>query len=56
MVTLVYSGAINKYRGLSTDDKPDSINGSEFLEMDTGDVYYYDGDGENWSKISADAQ
>lgn len=41
-------------RGLSTDDKPKSFNdglvenGSVFIEMDTQDVYMYDGENEEW--------
>lgn len=38
---------------LSTDTKPtdDMANGSLCLEMDTGDFYYFDGDGKDWNKI-----
>lgn len=45
-----------EYSGLSTDStKPtsDVANGSLFLEMDTGDVYAYDEEGETWLKIAA---
>lgn len=42
-------------RGLSTDEKPiDTIegiaidNGSVFLEIDTGDVYFFDIDSKTW--------
>lgn len=41
-------------RGLSTDDKPTVLtngeidNGSVFIEIDTGDVYLYDGENEEW--------
>ena len=42
-------------RGLSTDDKPiETIegiaieNGSVFLEIDTGDVYFFDIDTKQW--------
>lgn len=41
-------------RGLSTDTKPtdDYIpNGSSFLEMDTGDVYFWDKAGSQWRLI-----
>ena len=36
--------------GLSTDTKPtDGIqNGSLFIEMDSGDCYFFDGDSEDW--------
>lgn len=43
--------------GLSTDTKPTEINGfpigtnSLFLELDTGDFYYYTGS--TWSKVGA---
>ena len=34
---------------LSTDDKPtDVANGSSLMEMDTGKVYMYDEEGEQW--------
>lgn len=41
-------------RGLSTDEKPTEIengtieNGSVFIEIDTQDVYIYDGENEEW--------
>ena len=42
-------------RGLSTDEKPiDTIegiaidNGSVFLEIDTGDVYFFDAETKQW--------
>ena len=40
----------HEYKGLSTDDKPTScaVN-SIFLELDTGDFFYFDG--ETWQKI-----
>lgn len=38
------------YYGESTDDKPtDADVNSKFEELDTGDVYYFDGS--TWSKI-----
>lgn len=52
MVTTNDNRALNEheYKGLSTDDKPTScaVN-SLFLELDTGDAYYFDG--EEWAKI-----
>ena len=35
---------------LSTDTQPkeDIMNGSKLIEMDTGLVYYYDADSEDW--------
>lgn len=44
-------------RGLSTDEKPTIVNGkkidngSVFIEIDTGDVYLYDAENEEWNKI-----
>ena len=41
-------------RGLSTDEKPTQIeenvieNGSVFIEIDTQDVFIYDGENETW--------
>ena len=43
------------FKGLSTDTKPTVkygslpiLNGSSFLEMDTQDVYFYDGATNTW--------
>lgn len=44
-------------RGLSTDAKPDKINGqdiengSTFIEIDTGNIYFYDFDNKQWKKV-----
>lgn len=48
MITL--QGSTPEYRGESTEDKPDEapVN-SKFLELDTGNEYYFTG--EEWSKI-----
>lgn len=36
-------------RGLSSDEKPTTLpNGSTFLEMDTGNVYVFDAENEQW--------
>ena len=38
------------YYGVSTDNKPTDVDiNSKFEELDTGDVYYFDGS--TWSKI-----
>lgn len=47
-----------EFAGLSTDDKPVSYyaTGSTFLEVDTGDVYAFDEEGDSgseWLKICA---
>ncbi len=45
---------IYQYGGLSTDTKPtDCGTNSLFLELDTKDVYYYDGD--SWEKVGGAA-
>lgn len=43
------------FRGKSTDTKPTIANGdkdipncSTYLEIDTGDLYFYDADTDNW--------
>ena len=41
-------------RGLHGDSKPtgnEIPNGSSFLEMDTGDVYFWDKENSQWRKI-----
>lgn len=44
-------------RGLSTDEKPteaynkDIDNGSTFMEIDTGDIYFYDKENNEWKKV-----
>lgn len=44
-------------RGLSTDEKPTEIdeklvdNGSTFIEIDTGKIYMYDLENEEWKEI-----
>ena len=42
-----------EYRGLSTDTKPTEnvINGSAYIEIDTGKVYLFDATGETWNEI-----
>lgn len=42
---------MTRYRGLSTDTKPDADFGSTFHEMDTGDVYRFDGS--EWQKCGS---
>lgn len=45
-----YDIAGTSYQGLSTDVKPtEATINSLFLELDTGDFYYFDG--ENWQKV-----
>lgn len=44
-------------RGLSTDTKPtkvnnrDVINGSTFIEIDTGKIYIFDKDNQEWKEV-----
>ena len=42
--------------GLSTDTKPVNVcNGSSYLEMDTGKVYFFDEAGSLWREVSTSA-
>lgn len=51
------SKTIMELRGLSTDEKPTEIsntiidNGSTFIEIDTGKVFLYDLENEEWKEI-----
>lgn len=40
-------------RGLSTDEKPTEniVNGTVFIEIDTGKVYMFDAEGTKWKEI-----
>ena len=44
-------------RGLSTDEKPTKVdnedipNGTAFIEMDTGKIYMYDLENEQWKEL-----
>ena len=43
-----------EFRGLSTDDKStikNVTNGSVFFEMDTGKVYLYDAENNEWKQL-----
>jgi len=43
--------SVDRFRGLSTDSKPTNVgNGAEFLEMNTGDIYFYNEAGGTWVK------
>ena len=43
--------AVDYFRGLSTDSKPTNVgNGAEFLEIDTGDIYYFNEAASTWVK------
>ena len=56
MITEVSKGreySVPSFRGLSTDSKPtDAGNGAEFIEINTGDVYYYNEAGSAWVKYT----
>jgi hypothetical protein len=48
------NGNTQQYVGLSTDSKPtDAPNGSIYLEMNTGKIYFYNAAGEAWVEWSA---
>ena len=44
-------------RGLSTDEKPTTIgsdeleNGTTFIEMDTGNIFFYDANNKQWKEV-----
>ena len=44
---------VHDVRCLSTDTKPTTgiSNGSTLLEIDTGDVYIFDGEGKTWNAM-----
>ena len=43
-----------EYKGLSTDNTPTDCGvNSLFLELDTGDFYYFTGD--SWAKVGGDS-
>ena len=50
-------GSAIEIRGLSTDTKPTTLNneainnGSTFIEIDTGKIYLYDLENEEWKEI-----
>ena len=57
MITFAKSDTTKEisFKGLSTDTKPTVsfegmpiVNGSSFFEMDTQDVYFYDGTSDDW--------
>lgn len=51
MITNNTGYTIQRLRGLAADTKPlDVPNGSEYLEMDTGDKYLFDAAGSTWIK------
>lgn len=45
-----------EYRGLSTDTKPTEnvVNGSSFIEMDTGSIFFFDAAGVEWLEWGAE--
>ena len=56
--TIAGEEAINtELRGLSTDTKPTEINesqidnGSIFIEIDTGKIYFYDLENQEWKEV-----
>lgn len=50
-VTLI--GSTGNLKGESTDEKPTNVEvNTLFAELDTGDVYYYDGT--QWAKVGGE--
>jgi hypothetical protein len=53
-MAVMRNGSSAGYTGMSTDDKPDNAEINElFLELDTGDFYYFDG--ASWAKVGGDS-
>lgn len=53
-MAVTLNGANGNLCGLSTDTKPaDAAINTLFLELDTCEFYYFDG--ENWQKVGGDA-
>lgn len=51
-MAVTLNGNNANYVGLSTDNKPTNVaENSMFLELDTGDFYYFDGS--DWQKVGA---
>lgn len=55
MVTRTGGSWVHEYTGLSADARPTQDengngipNGSIFIEMNTGKIYFYDAEGEEW--------
>ena len=46
---------VKTYYGLSTDEKPTRwvVNGSVFIEMDTGNVFFFDASSGTWVNPNA---
>ena len=54
MITARYDKEQQTFFGLSTDSKPtDVANGSCFLEMNTGKIYFYDAANSTWREWGA---
>lgn len=54
IVNYQYGKYLKEFSGLSTDTKPtdsDLLQNSLFLELNTGDTYYYTGS--TWTKVGA---
>lgn len=50
MITLNTIYTLQQYEGLSTDTKPTTgvVNGSRFMELDSGKIYMFDADSAAW--------
>ena len=55
MITTVTNDRCQLLYGLSTNEKPINKyigNGSEFIELDTGNIYLFDEENEKWLKFN----
>lgn len=54
MITIINNSDTYEYRGLSTDTKPTNCpNGSLWLEMNTGKIFFFDIESETWIEWGA---
>lgn len=57
IITPTETRMLVEIRGLSTDEKPTEMydkkieNGSTFIEIDTGKIYFYDLENQQWMEV-----
>ena len=55
MISVLQTGNVYEFRGLSTDTKPTNVtNGCCFIEMDTGKVYLFNKTNVQWLEFGAE--
>ena len=54
MISVLQTGNVYEFRGLSTDTKPTNVgNGCLFIELDTGKLFLFNKDGGEWVEFNA---